>query len=209
MNRVFETVARALPGAAVALICMSCSDDAVGFTPEDTITRVTLEMTPVAGGAPIVARFDDPDGAGGAPPVVDDLELTPGEYVLRVSFVNALASPGAEDVTAEVMRESTEYQVFLTGTAVDGPAEDNPDAPLTHTYLDHDSNGLPLGLENAISAVPGEGELVVTLRHLEPLDGDVTKVAGLADVVRDAGIRQIPGSSDLAIPFAVVVAASD
>jgi hypothetical protein len=164
---------------------------------------VILTFTPAGGGAAVVAEFDDPDGDGGDPPTVDPVNL-PGDtsYTLTVAFENRLESP-AEDITAEVADESDQHQVFLTGSAVDGPASDEPTAPLTHTYDDEDANGLPIGLTNTIDATSGTGELVVTLRHMPPVNAEPVKTADTAADVAEGGFAAIGGNSDASVTFDV------
>ncbi len=171
---------------------------------EEVITTVRLTFTPAGGGAAVVAAFDDPDGDGGEPPVVDPIALAPGSYTLAVQFENGLEDP-PEDITSEVADESDQHQLFFTGTAVDGPASDVPGAPLTHAYGDQDVNGLPIGLANDITATVGAGTLTVTLRHLPPISGIAAKVASLADDVAAGGLAALPGESDANVDFVVTV----
>jgi hypothetical protein len=170
----------------------------------EVITTVALTFTPEGGGTPLVALFDDPDGPGGDPPMIDPIALAPGRYVTDVRFENRLEDP-PEDITEEIADESQEHQVFFTGSAVNGPASDNPGAPLTHSYTDQDGNGLPIGLENTVVAVVGTGELILTLRHLPPVNGVAIKTAEITNAVREDGFSAIGGSSDVQVSFPVTV----
>ncbi len=170
----------------------------------EVISRVELSFTPQAGGAAIIALFDDPDGDGGDAPTIDEIQLGPGNYSLAVRFENGLESP-AEDITIEVSDESTEHQVFLTGSAVDGPATDNSGAPLQHLYDDLDANGLPVGLLNSIVAVSGQGQLIVTLRHLPPIGDRMVKSSELNGDVAMSGFSGIGGTTDVQVQFVVTV----
>ena len=183
----------------------SCGHSDDGVVDEgEVITRVELSFTPEAGGTPIVALFDDPDGDGGDAPVVDDIQLAPGNYTLAVRFENGLETP-AEDITVEVSDESTEHQVFFTGSAVDGPATNNAGAPLSHLYDDMDANGLPVGLANSIVAAAGQGQLIVTLRHLPPIGDRMVKSSELTGDVAMSGFSAIGGSTDVTVEFTVTV----
>lgn len=183
----------------------ACSDDGHDHgNEEEVITTVILAFTPAAGGAATAFEFDDPDGDGGNAPTIDPIALAPGSYDLAVRFENRLEDP-PEDITAEVSDESDEHQVFLTGTAIDGPAANNPGAPLAQTYDDQDAGGLPVGLAHTIAATAGTGMLTLTLRHLPPVGGTAAKVARLAEDVAAGGLAALPGESDVSVTFDVAV----
>jgi hypothetical protein len=196
---------RALLLPVIALV-VACSDTS---KPEETneeevITTVTLTFTPAGGDAAVTASWSDVDGDG--TPTVDGISLSDAsDYTLTVAFLNELEDP-AEDITTEVAAESDEHQVFLTGTAVSGPASTASGAFLAHTYADADANGLPVGLENTVATSgTGSGSLIVTLRHL-PVEGGVAlKTEGLAEQVASDGLGAIPGASDVSVEFAVTV----
>lgn len=190
--------------AALLSALAACGDPGDPLNEGEVITTVTLTFTPEGGGTPVIAEFDDPDGDGGDPPVVDAIELTAGTYTLGVGFENRLEDP-PEDITVEVADESDAHQIFVTGTAVDGPASDQPGAPLAHAYADSDSNGLPIGLENSVTATAGTGELTVTLRHLPPVNDTAVKTADLAAEVKDGGFAAIGGETDAQVTFMVTV----
>lgn len=186
---------------AAGIFMTACGGDVEvpkGTEEQEVITTVTLTFTPSGGGAAIVAAFRDPDGDGGAAPTIDDITLTLGtEYALALSFTNELEDP-PEDITEEVRDEGDEHQVFFTGSAVDGV--------LLHAYADMDDAGQPLGLANTVTATAaGSGALVVTLRHLPPIDDVDVKVPGLADVARANGIASLPGDTDASVSFDVQV----
>jgi hypothetical protein len=183
------------------LLLAACGGDDTGPTNEgEVITTVILSFQ--GGATEDVFEFDDPDGDGGDPPTIDPINIAAGTYTVTVGFENRLEAP-PEDITAEVADEADEHQVFLTGSAVDGPASDQPGAPLTHTYADQDSNGLPIGLENTIVAGSGPGELTVTLRHMPPINDQPTKTADTAAAVRDGGFSSIGGENDVQVTFVV------
>jgi hypothetical protein len=180
-----------------------CGEDHDHGNENEVITTVTLTLVS-AGGAPVVVKFDDPDGDGGNPPKVDALDIAAGMYDLTVKLENRLENP-AEDITAEVRDEGDEHQIFFTGTAVKGPASNQASAPLTHSYADMDTKGLPIGIANKISATAGTGTLTVTLRHLPPVNGMPVKTAALPEQVRNGGFAAIGGSSDAQVNFQVNV----
>ncbi len=182
----------------------ACGDEPSGGNENELITTVVLTFSP-SGGAAVVAEFDDPDGDGGNPPMIDPVNLTDGiTYTLAVDFQNRLETP-AEVITDEVRDEAAEHQIFFTGSAVNGPATDNTTGPLTHVYNDMDANALPIGLTNLMTAATGTGQLTVTLRHLPELNGAATKTADTTAQVKNGGFDAIGGSSDASVTFAVVV----
>ena len=186
------------------LALAACDDDGGPTNADEVITTVQLAFTPMGGGTPVTAKFEDLDLDGGNPPVIDPVNLPAGTYALAVSFLNALETP-PEDITLEVEDEGDAHQVFFTGTAVDGPAANNPNAPLAHGYGDADVNGLPIGLRNTIVAVAGTGTLTVTLRHMPPINGNPVKTGALADTVKAMSLAALPGDSDANVNFTVSV----
>lgn len=196
-----------VPLVSTLALAAGCSDPAEAPDPGEVISRVTIHFQPngTIGGTPVTAVANDPDGDGGEPPVIDPIVLPIDSYIMTVTFENALEDP-AEDITTEVADESDQHQVFFTGTAVNGPASDQPGAPLMHGYIDADANGQPIGLQNQITAGPaGTGELTITLRHLPPLNGAATKTADLAGQVKTGGFGAIGGESDASVTFPVTV----
>ena len=192
-------------GLILSLAGAACGgDDTTQGNEMEVITTVTLAFTPSVGGAAMTFEVDDPDGDGGDPPTSDPIMLAPGMFTLAVGFENRLEDP-PEIITTEVMDESDQHQVFFTGTGVNGPASDQPGAPLTQAYGDMDVNGLPIGLANTITAVAGTGMLTVTLRHMPPVNDTPVKVAGLAEQVKTGGISSIGGETDATVNFAVTV----
>ena len=182
-------------------ICLiaACDD---GGTPNDNevITTVILNFTGPTTASPM---FNDPDGDGGAAPTIDPVNLSPGTYTLSVQFQNRLGSI-PEEITTEVMDESSLHLILFTGTAVVGPATSNVTGPLTQAYADMDANGLPIGLANTITAAAGGGTLTVTLRHMPPEEPPV-KSADTLDQAKTGGIDSLGGSTDAQVNFTVTV----
>ena len=178
----------------------ACGDDGATCTncDQELITTVTLTLTP-QGGAPIVAEVDDPDGDGGDPPTIDSIALVAGTtYAVTVGFQNRLETP-PEEITDEVRDEAVDHQVFFTGAAIG--------AGVAHAYTDSDDNGLPIGLANTFVVTPGTaGDLVVTLRHMPPLNGTAVKTADAASKVAAGGFSAIGGETDAQVTFPVAIA---
>ena len=135
-------------------------------------------------------------------PVIDDIDLTNGEtYDLSIAIWNELEDP-AEEVTPEILEEALEHQMFVYGSAVDGPASDSADAVVLHDYVDMDADGNPLGLENTITTIEsGTGVFSLLLRHMPYQDGNSVKTSTLADDFLASGESALPGASDFAINF--------
>jgi len=189
---------------SAALAACGHDDPPPGINENEVITAVTLIFTPEAGGAPVLAKFDDPDGDGAAAPTTDAITLAAGKYDLTMKFENFLETP-TEDVTPEILDEADQHYVFLTGSAVDGPASAQPDAPLRHTYNDLDVRGLPVGLRNKIEAKAGMGVLMLTLRHMPPVSGTAIKLPSDPETVKTSGFATVGGSNDVQVNFSVTV----
>lgn len=184
--------------------CFDVENPDDGENEGEVITRVALTFTPDGGGDAVVAAFADPENDGN--PTIDPITLENGTaYTLALTFENQLADP-VEDITAEVAEEADEHQVFVYGSAVEGPATgDNAAAVVTHAYADEDDAGLPIGLENTITATAaGSGEFKVMLRHLPAEDGVAVKVAGLAEAFATDG-NAIAGDADVDVTFDLTV----
>jgi hypothetical protein len=152
MSPTVRPVAAGATALAAALLLAACGDSSTAPGGEnELITRVTLTLTPAAGGTPLTAYIDDADGNGPQSPSaqVGALALRAGTtYTGTVKFENRLASP-IEDITEEVEEEANEHRVYYTvagGLAGSG---------LTITTTDRDPQGRPLGV--TFSAVAGSG----------------------------------------------------
>ncbi|MDG1480659.1 MAG: type 1 periplasmic binding fold superfamily protein [Myxococcota bacterium] len=171
----------------------------------EVMTTVVMTFTSLEDDSVVEYVWADPENDGS--PVIDDVVLLDATtYDMSVSFLNELEDP-AEDITPEIYDESDEHQVFLTGSAVQGPATgSNADAILEHAYADEDDDGLVVGLDNTITTLAvGSGELTVTLRHMPPESDQAVKVDGLAEDVAAGGFSAIGGANDVQVTFNTVV----
>lgn len=204
---------RLMPIAATLLLALTaCSDveedDHHGHHhhENEVMTTVKLTFAPATEGAEeMVFTWADPEDDGS--PVIDDIVLTNGEdYAVSVEVWNELVDP-AEEITPEIRDEDDEHQTFFTGAGVESDATGaNADALVTQAYADSDRNGLPIGLENEVSAVAaGTSELTFTLRHMPPENDSPVKVEGLAEDVAEGGFEAIGGSNDLQITYSLIV----
>lgn len=154
---------------------------------EELITTVRLTFNTASFAEYKYFTFSDPDGDGGASPVITADTLSADSiYDVNVEVLNESVSP-VDDITAEILAEGTAHQFFYQVTGAD----------LVFAYGDADANGDPIGLLMACFAgAPGSGTLKVTLRH-EP-DKTASGV-GMGDIT-NAG-----GDTDIEITFPVVV----
>ena len=184
--------------SALALIALvtfsSCSSDDDAARPvneEEVITTVTAVFSPIGGpGATVTLTSRDLDGDGPNLPVntVSGPFMAGTTYAGTVTFLNELETPSG-NITAEIMEEADEHQIFYTQTG---------GALGSFVYADTDGNGKPLGLKvnytTAASAVTGE--LTITLKH-EPNKS--------ANMVSEGDITHAGGSTDARVTFDIVV----
>ncbi len=192
----------------LSLFLAACSDvEGKGQAEEDAnhglTTAVHLTFTETTTGDEQTFVWSDPE-LDGVAIAVDDVALPVGTtWSLAVSFWNELVAP-VEEVTGEVEEAAAEHQIFLTGTAVDGPASNQPGAPLVVSYADADENGLPVGILHDVNVESaGSGTLEVTLRHMPPEGGVAVKTEDVAAIVRDDGnFAGVGGDNDVQVSFA-------
>ena len=199
------------------LVSTACTTENTEVPPIDDTTHplisaLQLNFTPVNGGETLSFGWTLPDDGA---PVVDDIPLPDRtnhghhdkqSYTLNVEMWNEQDTP-ATDMAQVVTEEGVDYQVFFTGSAVEGPATaDNSDAVIRHTYDDVDANGYPLGLNNTIDTMAwGAGELTVTLRHMPAEDAGTVKDVNLAEDVAENGFDAIGGETVLQATFEIDV----
>ena len=182
---------------ALAMACSDVKDDHDHHHHDhELITTLVLDFEATDGSESFSAVWADADQSGN--PVVDDIVLTDGlTYNVMVSVLNELEEP-AEDITEEIADEADEHQVFFTGGAVG--------SLVSQSYLDSDSSGLPLGLENEFAVLStGSDTLKVTLRHMPKESGQSIKEEGLAEQALSDGIGSLPGDSDVSVDFSLSV----
>ncbi len=172
--------------------------DGPGAPGTETFTTLELEFSD-NGGITLVARFDDPDGAGGAAPTITGVSLARGgQYGLAIRLYEKRSVPPRE-LTSSIRMAGTAHQVFFTAAAGDV-------LPFRFNYGDRDTAGLPIGLVGAAFVGTAGASVTVTLRHLAS-DGGTLKVAGLADVARDQGLGALPGVNDLSVTLPITLVA--
>lgn len=166
-------------GSGILVSLAACGDSTTAPGGEsEVISRVTLTLTPAAGGTALTTYIDDTDGNGPTAPSAQVAipALTRGvTYTGTVKFENRLANP-VEDITAEVQSEANEHRVFftVTGTGV------------TVTTTDVDGQNRPLGLRfsKAVGGTATAGTTRVVLCHYDdaPKVGSATSCTGETDI---------------------------
>lgn len=175
-------------GSACLMSLAACGDSTTAPGGEsEVISRVTLTLTPAAGGSSLVTYIDDTDGNGPTSPSAQVAvpALARGvTYTGTVKFENRLKTP-AEDITTEVQAESNEHRVFFTTTGTG----------VTITTTDVDGQNRPLGLRftKALGAAATAGNTRVVLCHYD----DAPKVASATSCT---------GETDIDVSFAFTIA---
>ena len=155
---------------------------------EELITTVVLTLTPLTGGTPISARFQDLDGEGGNAPTVENLIVANSiVYNGSVELLNETETP-AEDITEEVKEESEEHQFFYETTGGISSA--------VVTYADHESDygenigtdhpvGIAFQLEIPQAATNGSLRVILSHYDHDPKDGSTRSDETDIDVTFD------------------------
>lgn len=159
----------------------SCEKEVEIPNEEELITNVDLILTSEDGTKTVTLSFEDLDGDGGNAPIINTVTLENNTiYFAELSLKNTLEDP-AEDISAEVLEEGLDHQVFYESSL------------LSVEYTDADSEGLPIGLKTKITTIgAGQSDLLVTLRH---------KPSKSEDGVASGSIENAGGETDVAINF--------
>jgi hypothetical protein len=125
---------------------------------EELITTVTLSFAEAGTSNVRTFTFRDIDGDGGAAPsLFQTINLQQNKiYNVAVTFTNEAVTP-AEDITAEIVREGTDHQIYYVSSGGTNIAVSN---------LNTDANGRALGTTGrAATDAAGTGFLTTTLKH--------------------------------------------
>ena len=160
-------------------ILASCSNDDESpeeINEEETITTMTVTLTPDGGGTAIELQTRDLDGDGPNAPVitVSGNLAASTTYNGSIELLNETETP-AEDITAEVAEEDDEHQFFFVTTG--NIASIN--------YSDEDGDGNPIGLAFELTTgAAGDATIAVTLRHepKKPNNGTLSDAGGETDI---------------------------
>jgi hypothetical protein len=167
--------------AAMAVMGTACKKDddtpsnpGTGDNEGEIITTLKLVFTDSAGivpGAEFV--FRDPDGDGGNGPVeFDTIRLQQNTVYLSEIFLLDETKNPVDTISYEVLEEADDHMFFFQHTGTN----------IITTYLDIDSNGIPLGLSTKWrTGVVSSGTSKVILKH-QPGIKDGTQAPGETDV---------------------------
>jgi hypothetical protein len=174
----------------ILFLISACDDEDVPpeENPEELITFVELTFTPEAGGTPVVARAEDPDGEG----VQDIAPLGPislnanQTYVMTIELGN-----DDEDITEEINKEKEEHMFFFEftdGLFTDPNGNGNADNRSDQVnYEDFDADQYPVGLITEwTTGDAATGTFRVVLKH-QP-DGEKTAASTVNDGETDVSI---------------------
>jgi hypothetical protein len=164
--------------AAGALLA-SCKDNPAapieGAGDPENISRVTVALTPVGGGAALSSVRVDPDGTQLPQPVgaaQGTLTLGKGKtYTGTITLLNDIDPKNVIDITAEVRKEANFHRFFYTFTC-GGVA-----VPVSSLDVDTQSPAQPLGIAfqvvvDASAATSSSCTLHVELHHFEAATGN-------------------------------------
>lgn len=172
-----------------ALFFSACSsdDDPEPENETEIITRVEMTFTNTLNPSDVVlAKFDDPDGAGGNEPTFTHPTLTAGTvYSVGIELYNDIEG---ENITLEIEEEDDEHQFFFIPTG---------NVFTSIAYDDIDPLGKPVGLSSIFTTgAASTGTLRVVLRHMPDKNA-----AGVEEgILNNAG-----GDTDIDIIFNVTV----
>ena len=188
--KTLQSIAIAL---AITTILTACSNDnqATPVNEEELITTITAVFTPEGGGSAVTLNSRDLDGDG---PNAPEITLS-GPFAQNttyngiVAFTNESVNP-AEDITAEIVAEAEDHQIFYQTTG------SLPDFIYSTTAENVDANGKPIGLETVFTTTTAAtGVLKISLIHLPNKTaagvaaGDPTNAGGNTDATEEFTVR--------------------
>lgn len=160
-----------LLAALFVLSVTACEkEDPVVENEEELITNVVYQLQPAGGGEQVTMTFSDPDGDGASPAQIN----VSGSLAANTTYTGTLVltdgsdETNPEDVTAEVIAEDEDHQLFYVPS--DG-------LEVTLSYRDSDDNGNPLGVLTQLETGGfSSGTLTIILRH-EPEKGSQATIS--------------------------------
>jgi len=163
------------------LMITGCKKDKGDENEEELITTVKVTLT-AQGGTPQTFTWKDVDGPGGQAPQISEIILAPNKtYACQLEFLDESKTP-AEDITAEVVAEADEHEVYYEPTGVN----------VSVSNLNKDSKNLPLGTTSTWTTTGGSnGSVKITLKHKPG--------------IKAAGDPVTKGESDIEVSFTTKV----
>ena len=172
------------------LVFVACNRDKGLFIhtdPEEPISSLVYTLIPEQGGTEVVISWIDRDGAFGNDPLVTGGSLIANEVYFGTLELSLGTGDLPDDLTEEILEEANEHQFFFSSTLSD----------VQISYRDQDSNGNPIGIQNALSTgASGNGTITITLLHLPDK---------FAEGVSDGHIMNAGGDIDLEIVLPITI----
>lgn len=132
----------------------SCEKHNHNHGDHDSINRVIYELK--AGSETVSLSFNDPDGEGGAAPVIVGGTLKANANYTGSIKLFTLHDGQYEELTSEILADGTKHQFFFTSTV----------SGIVVSYDDKDASNNPIGLTNKLqTGSAGSGILKLTLKH--------------------------------------------
>lgn len=144
--------------SAATISLTACDkEDGIEENEEEVITTLQLTFAPADGTSPLVFKWEDLDGDGGANPTVDVIQLAANKtYNVTLQLLNKSVNP-VENITTEVAAEGTSHRFYYTPSAGSNFAVTN---------LNNDADGNPLGITSTWTTTSAaNGTVQITLRH--------------------------------------------
>ncbi|MBC7487573.1 MAG: hypothetical protein H7282_12550 [Cytophagaceae bacterium] len=168
--------------SALIMLLLSCKknhDNAP--TPQDqneTELITTVSLIIKENGTPVnTFTFNDPDGAGGVNPIVDQITLEANKtYTCTLRLLDETKNP-TDTTSLEIEEEKDVHQFFFHPSA---------GTNMSFAYVDYDDHHVPVGLQSTITTgAAGTGTLRVVLKHqpgLKPTSGNGDEALGETDM---------------------------
>lgn len=188
--KTINTIACVISFATLFISC-SNENDATPVNEEELITTITAVFTPEGGGSAVTLNSRDLDGDGpNAPEITISGPFAQNTtYNGVVAFTNESVSP-VEDITAEIVAEAEDHQIFYQTTG------SLPNFIYSTTAENVDANGKPIGLQTVFTTTTAAtGVLKISLIHLPNKTaagvaaGDPTNAGGNTDATEEFTVR--------------------
>lgn len=163
------TNAATMPIFIALLVLNGCKSDDTSkkVDEQELLTTVRLTYTNQVNITDIVkVTWKDIDGAGGAAPIIDNLNLKANTtYNVMLEVLDESKTP-AVNKTPEIFSEGVQHQFFYAS------------ALLSVSYADKDTKNLPIGLATSQkTGAIGDGKLKITLKHQPNLKSATSTIA--------------------------------
>ncbi len=147
---------RLFPALLIFLISLTAckEDDPAPEIERQEITNLRLLLMSSGMAEPIMLTYEDLDGPGGDPPVIEGGSIAANTIYFGSLEVENQNTQPAENIVTQIQQNPIEYQVFYRALGLD----------IEFIYADQDGNGFPLGLFVAVnSGTAGSGEVNISL----------------------------------------------